>query len=81
VRFTRRAADDGTIYAVFLGPLAAGPVTIKDLRVAESATARDVATKQPVALRRDGDDLTLTSSGPPPSVPAHAVAIYQGKAN
>ena len=77
VRFTRRADEHDTIYAVFMDPLRAGPVTIKDLRVADTATARDLATGKPVALRQDGGGLTFVFADAPPSVPAHAVAIHQ----
>jgi hypothetical protein len=74
VRFTRRA-DEDTIYALFMGELAGGPVTITDLRVARTAMARDVATDEPIALRQDGDGLTLTLRSPAPDTPVHAVAI------
>lgn len=75
VRFTQRTDDEGTIFALFMDPIADGALTIKDLRVSEAATARDVATQLPVALQQNGNDLTLELSGPAPSAPVHAVAI------
>jgi alpha-L-fucosidase len=78
VRFTHRAGDGReTIYAVLMEPQSAGPVTIKDLRVAAGATARDLATGASVALEQHGDALTLTLPGTLPDAPAHAVAIDQ----
>jgi alpha-L-fucosidase len=78
VRFTQRANGDGTIYAVFMDPLPAGPVTIHDLTVPERATARDLATGQPIALQQHGDHLILNLPGSTPVTPAHAIAIHQG---
>jgi alpha-L-fucosidase len=75
VRFTRRAGEGDTIYAVFMDPLHAGPATINDLRVADTAAARDLATGKPVALRQDDGGLTFDFADAPPSAPAHAVAI------
>lgn len=77
VRFTR-SGDGGTLYAIFVDGLPAGPVTIAGLDVPESATARDVATGAAVALRRDAAGLTLTGGAPVADVPAHAVAIGLG---
>ena len=75
VRFTRGGEGGDTIYAVFMDPLEVGPVTIRDLRVAATATARDLATGRPVTLTDDDAGLTFTFAEPPPDVPAHAVAI------
>jgi alpha-L-fucosidase len=73
VRFTR-SGDGGTLYAIFMDALTAGPATIGDLRVSDGATARDLASGKPVALRQDGAGLTLMLDAPP-DAPAHAVAI------
>jgi alpha-L-fucosidase len=74
VRFTQGTRDPGTLYAVFLDPLDTATATITDLHVADSATARDLATGQPIALRHDAEGLTFTFSRRP-SAAAHAVAI------
>jgi alpha-L-fucosidase len=76
VRFTHRPDAGDTIYAVFMDALPAGPVTIKDVAVNETATARDLATGEPMALQKDGDDLTLILSSPRANTPPHAVAIH-----
>jgi alpha-L-fucosidase len=78
VRFTQRVDGDGTVFALLLDPIGDGALTIKDLRVSPAASARDVATRLPVALQQHGNDLTLKLSGPAQSVPVHAVAIRDG---
>ena len=80
VRFTSRADHHDTVYAVFMDPLEAGPVTLKGVRVPNTATARDLATGKPVALRHDEVGLTFVFSDPPQSALAHAVAIHQKEA-
>ena len=69
VRFTRGAGDGGedVLYIAFMEGVRAGSATVRDLRVAEGATARDLATGGPVTLRQEGDDLALTFATPPPN--------------
>jgi alpha-L-fucosidase len=76
VRFTRRASAEGeTIYALFLDGLGEPTVTIRDLRVEEGATARDVATGRAVEMRRQGGDLTLIVGDRASGADVRAVAI------
>ncbi len=76
VRFTRRASAEGeTVYAFFLDGLSEAKVTIRDLRVGEGATARDVATGRAVELRQDGGDLTLVAADRAPDAVVPVVAI------
>jgi len=76
VRFTRKSSPEGeTLYAVLLDPPREREITVKDLRAPEDATARDLATGEPVALRQAGADLVLTLPRPAAHPVAHAVAI------
>jgi alpha-L-fucosidase len=75
VRFTRRTDGDDTLYVIFLDPWdAGGRLTIRDLHVAATATARDLGTRQPLALSQDEHGVTLMLTEQPQAT-AHAVAI------
>ena len=76
VRFTR-SVERGTVYVLFMDATGAGPATIRNMRVAGTATARDLATNQPVALREEGDNLTVMLSGSAHDGAVTAIAIDQ----
>ncbi len=76
VRFTRNA-ETGTVYVFFMDGISAEPVTIRDMRIAGTASARDVATNQPVALQEKGEHLTLHLPGPAHDATVTAIAIEQ----
>ncbi len=76
VRFTRRSSPEGeTLCAILLDPAPEIQVQVKDLRLPDDATARDLATGEPVAWRQEGDDVALTFQRPPTHPVAHVVAI------
>ena len=76
VRFTHRSSAEGeTLYVLFQDPVPPGPVTVKDLRVADGSAIRDLASGQAVEFRQAGSDLTLDFPGPTPDTPVHAVAV------
>lgn len=77
VRFTRRASASGdTTYVLFLDPLPAGPVTVEDLRMADGATASDVATGAAIATRASGGHATFVLPRAITDTPVHALAIH-----
>lgn len=76
VRFTCKPSSEGeTLYVIMLDPAQQPEVTVKDIRVPAGATARDLATGAPLAMRQDGADLTLVAQETPAHAVAHAVAI------
>jgi len=70
VRFTQGA---GRLNLIFKGPVPAGRVVVRDLRV--SGAARRLADGSPVTLEPRGDDLALTFASPSTDPVGTAVAI------
>jgi alpha-L-fucosidase len=77
VRFTHRPGERDTIYAIILDRVQPGSVMINDLRVPDTATARDLATGRPIRLQQDGAGLTFELVDASAPSPAHAIAIDQ----
>lgn len=76
VRFTSRSSPDGEeLYVILLDPALESKVTVKELSLPQAATARDLATGEPVQMRQEGADLALTFQRPPDHSTAHVVAI------
>jgi alpha-L-fucosidase len=73
VRFTA-SADGRTLYAIVLGPLPAGSVTLVDLAEAP-AHVRLLGSGARLAWAREGDDLRIELGAPPERRAAYAFAL------
>ncbi|MEI6387262.1 MAG: alpha-L-fucosidase, partial [Spirochaetota bacterium] len=80
LRFTHALSGEGErLNILIMEQLKGAQLLVKDLRIGEGVTARELDSGRPVALQQLGPDLALTLSGPAPEEAVHVIVIESNR--